>query len=70
MQIPGVSPRVSHLILIALLFYIVSNPGTYILTNGVLGGVLGRLAQYNGAPTTLGIWVHTAVFVAGVSYLH
>jgi hypothetical protein len=70
MQIPGVSARVSHLILIALLFYVVSNPGTYIFTNGVLGGLLGKLAQYNGAPTTLGIWVHTAVFILALTYLH
>jgi hypothetical protein len=70
MQIPGVSARLSHLLLIALLFYVISNPGTYIFTNGVLGGLLGKLAQYNGAPTTLGIWLHTALFAVAVSYLH
>jgi hypothetical protein len=70
MQIPGVSSKTSHLILIALLFYVISNPGTYIFTNGVLGGAIGRISQYNGAPTTLGIWIHTAVFVLALSYLH
>ena len=47
-----------------LLFFLISNPFTYRLTNSLLGGLLGRLADPSGCPTSTGLLVHTAVFGA------
>ena len=47
-----------------LLFFIISNPFTYRLTNSLLGGLTGRLADPSGCPTTKGIVVHSVVFGA------
>lgn len=47
-----------------LLFFIISNPFTYRLTNSLLGGLTGRLADPSGCPTTKGILVHSVVFGA------
>jgi hypothetical protein len=41
-----------------LLFFIISNPLIYKLTDSLVGG----LASYSGCPTTLGIVVHSIVF--------
>jgi hypothetical protein len=51
-----------------LVFYIISHPLTYRLTNSVLGG----LASSSGCPTSLGLIVHSLVFgavVYGLMYL-
>jgi hypothetical protein len=45
-----------------IVFLIVSLPFTYKITNGLLGGIIGRLADSYGQPTTLGLIVHTIVF--------
>lgn len=45
-----------------LLFYIVANPMTYRLVDSLLGGVVGRIASSSGAPTQLGLIVHSIVF--------
>ena len=45
-----------------LLFFLISNPFTYRLTNGLLSGLTGRLADPSGCPTSLGIVVHSLVF--------
>jgi hypothetical protein len=45
-----------------LLFFLIANPMTYRLTNSLLGGLVGRLADAGGCPTTLGLLVHSAVF--------
>lgn len=45
-----------------LLFFIISNPMTYRLTNSLLGGLIGRLADPSGCPTGTGLLVHSAVF--------
>lgn len=63
--IPGVSNR---LLSLALLFIVVSHPVVYGITNSLLGGIVGPLAV-GGAPTTLGLIVHGAVFAAGVKYI-
>lgn len=59
MKIPGVSTK---LLTLALLFFIVGNPMTYKLVDSVLGGLVGNIASASGAPTTLGLVVHSLVF--------
>jgi hypothetical protein len=46
----------------AILFFIVANPVVYRLVDGLLGGVVGRIASPSGCPTTWGLVVHSAVF--------
>jgi hypothetical protein len=46
-------------LILALTFFIISNPQTYMLTRGLLGQ---GLASPNGCPVTLGLLVHTLVF--------
>lgn len=41
-----------------LLFFIISNPLTYKLTDSLIGG----LSTFAGCPTTLGLVVHAIVF--------
>lgn len=51
-----------------LLFYIISHPMVYRLTNSLVGG----LASSTGCPTTLGLIVHSLVFggiVYGLMYI-
>ena len=50
-----------------LLFFLISNPFTYRLTNSLLSGLVGRLADPSGCPTSLGILVHSIVF-GGIVY--
>jgi hypothetical protein len=55
-----------------LLFFIIANPFTYRLTNSLLGGLLGRLADPSGCPTSTGLIVHSVVFgliVYGLMFL-
>ena len=51
----------------AVLFLMVVHPMTYELTNSLLSPVLGLLAD-NGCPTTVGLAVHTIVFILLVRY--
>lgn len=45
-----------------IVFLLVSLPCTYRATNGLLGGILGKLADPSGCPTSLGLFVHAIVF--------
>jgi hypothetical protein len=45
-----------------ILFLIISLPFTYMLTNRLLGGIIGKLADASGCPTTLGLFIHAIVF--------
>jgi hypothetical protein len=45
-----------------IVFLIISLPFTYKLTNGLLGGIIGKLADSTGCPTTLGLFIHAIVF--------
>lgn len=58
--LPAFNMRMAAL---ALLFIVVSHPMTYNLTNSILGGIIGPLASPSGCPTTVGIIVHSIVFV-------
>jgi hypothetical protein len=45
-----------------IVFLLISLPFTYRLTNKLLGGLLGKLADPSGCPTTLGLFIHSLVF--------
>ena len=47
----------------AFIFILVVNPYTYKLTQKVLGGYLGKIAEVNGCPTTRGLALHTIVYI-------
>jgi hypothetical protein len=47
----------------AFIFILVINPYTYIFTQKVLGGLLGKIADSYGCPTTRGLVVHTLVYI-------
>ena len=47
----------------ALIFLIVVHPMTYKLTQKLLGGVLGKIADPSGCPTTVGLALHTIVYI-------
>jgi len=47
----------------AFLFLLVVNPYTYKLTDKLLGGLVGKLAEGNGCPTSVGLFIHTIVYI-------
>jgi hypothetical protein len=47
----------------ALIFLVVVCPYTYKLTQRLLGGILGRIAEPNGCPTYTGLLLHTLVYI-------
>jgi hypothetical protein len=47
----------------AFIFIAVVNPWTYKLTQQVLGGFLGKIAEPNGCPTMIGLMLHTLVYI-------
>ena len=49
----------------ALVFFIVSNPELYKITQNLFGGLF-MVAHPMGAPTPMGILLHTAVFFAAM----
>ena len=67
MKVPGASAKMSAAITAGLLFFIVSNPIVYKLVDSLLGGLVGSVASPSGCPTTVGLVLHSIVFV-GVTY--
>jgi hypothetical protein len=47
----------------AFIFILVIHPYTYMLTQKVLGGLLGNIANVYGCPTTRGLILHTLVYI-------
>jgi len=47
----------------AFIFILAIHPYTYIFTQKMLGGLLGKIADTNGCPTTLGLIIHTIVYI-------
>ena len=47
----------------AFLFLLVANPYTYKLTEGLLGGIVGKIADSSGCPTFFGLFIHTIVYI-------
>lgn len=54
--------KISATIQSIIIFLIVSSPFTYKITNGLLGGIFGKLADSSGCPTTIGLLIHSLVF--------
>jgi len=47
----------------ALIFIVVIHPYTYMLTQKMLGGFIGKIADTNGCSTFLGLLIHTIVYI-------
>ena len=47
----------------AFIFLLVIHPYTYKLTQNLLGGLLGKIAESNGCPTSRGLVLHTLVYI-------
>jgi hypothetical protein len=47
----------------AFLFLIVVNPYMYQLTQRLFGTIVGKIAESNGCPTFLGLFIHTIVYI-------
>jgi hypothetical protein len=47
----------------ALIFIVVIHPYTYMLTQKLLGSLIGKIANNYGCPTTLGLIIHTIVYI-------
>jgi hypothetical protein len=47
----------------AFIFIVVIHPYTYLFTQKMLGGLLGKLADSSGCPTTRGLLLHTLVYI-------
>ncbi len=47
----------------AFIFILVVNPYTYMFTQKVLGGILGKISDTSGCPTTRGLFIHTIVYI-------
>jgi hypothetical protein len=47
----------------ALIFLLVVHPMTYKLTQKLFGGILGKNADPSGCPTTVGLALHTIVYI-------
>ena len=47
----------------AFIFILVIHPYTYMFTQKLLSGLLGKIAESNGCPTTLGLVIHTIVYI-------
>ena len=47
----------------ALIFLLVIHPFTYKFTQKLFGGLLGKIAESNGCPTTRGLVLHTLVYI-------
>jgi len=52
----------------AFLFLLVVNPYTYILTQRLLGSIVGKTSDVNGCPTSLGLAIHTIVYILLVRF--
>jgi hypothetical protein len=62
------SAKMTAALVAGVLFFILSNPIVYKFTDGLLGGIVGPLASNGGSPTTTGLILHSAVFVAATYY--
>ncbi len=47
----------------ALIFILVVHPITYKLTQKLFGGLIGRVSDASGCPTTIGLALHTLVYI-------
>ena len=71
--------KVTHAVVLSLLFFVVSSPYTYKLVDQVVSTVAGNLfpslahlvkIAEGGCPTTYGLVVHSVVFGLAAYFLH
>jgi hypothetical protein len=60
--------KVKSALVAGLMFFILSHPVVYTSVDGLLGGLLGRIASPSGCPTTWGLILHSLVFATAVYY--
>jgi len=67
----GLSQKLTHSLMLAVLFFVVSSPMLYQLVDNLVGGLVGSVLPQlssvfkvasGGCPTTYGIALHAAVF--------
>jgi arginine exporter protein ArgO len=59
---PSQADKWKYTLLTTVILLAVFNPQTYLLTDSLLGGLIGSLATNSGCPTWLGFGVHVVVF--------
>lgn len=64
---PSSSEKWNITLFSAVLFLLVVNPYTYKFTQSLFGGILGPISV-NGCPTTVGLALHTIVYILLVRY--
>ena len=62
MALLGLRGKTGATLQAVLLFFIVSHPMTYRLTDFLLSGVVGNTTNFTGSPTTFGLILHSIVF--------
>jgi hypothetical protein len=62
--------KITHILVVTLVFFIVSNPMTYRFTDSLLTPLLGHLTYGSGLPTGTGLILHSIVFAALVWCMH
>lgn len=63
------SDKWKYTLLTTIIFIIVASPKTYKVVNKLLGGIIGKIANADGCPTTLGLLVHAVVFTLILRYV-
>lgn len=67
---PTNADKWKYTLLTTLIFILVVHPMTYKLVQKLLGGILGKIADFKtGCPTMLGIAVHAVVFTLILRYI-
>ncbi len=62
MQTLGLPGHVKHTMISMLVFLLIAAPFTYKLTDGIFRPLGLKLAESNGCPTLVGLFVHALVF--------
>ena len=61
-EAPSTADKWKYTLYTTVILLLVFNPQTYKITDGLLSGLLGSLANGAGCPTWLGFGVHVIVF--------
>jgi hypothetical protein len=62
--------KIIHILKITLLFFIVSNPMLYRLTDALLTPCIGHITYGSGLPMENGLLIHSIVFAVLLFFLH
>ena len=47
----------------AFIFILVIHPYTYMFTQKMLGGLIGKIADSSGCPTSVGLLIHSILYI-------